>query len=345
MKTKRINLALQGGGAHGAFTWGVLDRLLQEDWLEISGVSGTSAGALNAAVLKEGLSRGKRSEARAMLDALWGRVAGVQDYRLSRWMEAMFPVPRPMQRLAQAFSPAAWMDALTRVFSPYDSGPFYINPLASIVEEFDFARITCAEGPQLYVSATNVRTGKIRVFSGKEISPEVLMASACLPTVFRAVELIDPATGQLEAYWDGGFSGNPALFPLFGMDLPPDILLVNINPLRREEVPQTPSQIEDRVNEISFNASILRELRAINFVKRLIAEGKVEKGGMKDVLVHLLADDDLMIRLGVASKMMADRELMGQMKLAGQAAADVFLSKHAADINERSTVDLTAMFS
>jgi NTE family protein len=345
VKKKRINLALQGGGAHGAFTWGVLDRLLQEDWLEISGISGTSAGALNAAVLKEGLAEGKRSEARAMLDALWGRVAGVQDYRLSRWMESMFPVPRPLQRFAQAFSPSAWVDAMTRIFSPYDSGPFYVNPLAAIVDEFDFDRITCAKGPKLYVSATNVRTGKIRVFSGKEISPPVLLASACLPNVFRAVEFVDPATGHLEAFWDGGFSGNPALFPLFGMDLPPDILLVNINPLRREEVPQTPTQIEDRVNEISFNASILRELRAINFVKRLIADGKITEHSMKDVLVHLVADDELMIRMGVASKMMADRELMGQMKLAGQAAADSFLSKHAADINERSTVDLTAMFS
>jgi NTE family protein len=345
MKRKSINLALQGGGAHGAFTWGVLDRLLDEDWLEFAAITGTSAGALNGAALKAGLARGGREDARANLDWLWSQVSEVHDIRLDRWISALFPVPELLSRWIEVFTPAAMLDAFGRLVSPYDSGPFYVNPLARIVNRFHYDEVCADRGPRLFVSATNVRTGKIRVFSGSEISPDAILASACLPNIFRAVEFYDAQTDRIEAFWDGGFTGNPALFPLFEPDLPRDILVVNINPLIREAVPQTPSEIEDRINEISFNSSLLRELRAISFVRRLIADGRLTEGSMKDVLIHMVADDVVMNSLRAQSKVAPDKGTLARLKAAGQVAADRFLDAHADDLGQRASVDLAAMFS
>ncbi|MCB1398983.1 MAG: patatin-like phospholipase family protein [Rhodobacteraceae bacterium] len=345
MKPKSINLALQGGGAHGAFTWGVLDRLLDEDWLEIAAISGTSAGALNGAALKSGLVRDGRQGARDDLDWLWSQVSEVHDLRLTRWIGALFPVPEIVNRWMEAFTPVAMADAFGRIVSPYDSGPFYVNPLARIVERFHYDEVCAEAGPRLFVSATNVRTGKIRVFSGAEISCDAILASACLPNVFRAVEIEDPATGRTEAFWDGGFTGNPALFPLFEADLPRDIVVVNINPLMRDGIPKTPAEIEDRINEISFNSSLLRELRAISFVRRLIADGSVIEGRMKDVLMHLVADDAVMTSLRADSKIAPGQGTLSRLKAAGQSAADRFLDAHADDLGQRASVDLVAMFS
>jgi len=342
---KRINLALQGGGAHGAFTWGVLDRLLEEERLEIAAISGTSAGALNGAALKAGMISGGRDGARENLDWLWHQVAKVQDLRMPAWMNASLPDPAFVSQSLTYSLPFQLADAWSRTVSPYALGPLYSNPLGPIVERFDYGRVCAKTGPALHICATNVRSGKVRVFSGDDISPEAVMASACLPTLFQAVEVTDPGTGQVEAYWDGGYTGNPALFPLYAADLPRDILVVNINPLVRDKVPVSPAEIQNRINEISFNSSLLRELRAVSFVQRLLAEGTMSEGAMKDVLVHMIADDDLMNDLSVATKTVPLASVISQLRDAGRRGASAFLERHWDDLNNRQSADLADMFS
>ncbi|MCJ1899542.1 MULTISPECIES: patatin-like phospholipase family protein [Paracoccus] len=348
MAVKRINLALQGGGAHGAFAWGVLDRLLDESDIEIRGISGTSAGALNGAALAAGLSCGPgrrgREAARQNLAHIWSQVGQVSDNSVVRWLHSMFPVPRAWQRLTELFSPVAWLGSLTRVFSPYDSGPFYTNPLAAILREMPHPRLGREEGPVLFVTATNVRTGLVRIFGGAEVTVDTVLASACLPELFRAVEIDDPLTGRREAYWDGGYSGNPALFPLYRPDLPRDIVIVNINPMLREAIPKTPAAIQDRVNEISFNAALLAELRAINFVKRLHAEERLTGRPMKNVLLHAIMDEDLMNSLSARTKLLPNPGLLQRMHDAGVEAAERFLEKDAGNIGERDSYDLSQLF-
>jgi len=342
---KRINLALQGGGAHGAFTWGVLCRLMQEDDIEIAAISGTSAGAMNAAAFKSGWVANGREGAIENLDWLWGQIGAVSNPLLTPWIDAAGASADVFAK-ALKYSPAyTAFEMTTRMFSPYVYGPALQNPLADIVKRFQYDAVCGDVGPALHICATNVRSGKIRVFTGDEISPEVIMASACLPSLFQAVEFEDPKTGQVEAFWDGGYTGNPALYPLFVGDLPDDILIVNINPLHREELPIDTQSIQNRVNEISFNSSLLRELRAIDFVKRLLADGALKPGTMKDVLVHMIADDGLMNDLNVATKTIATPVILARLKAAGQQAADTFLSQHKASLGKESTVDLTAMFS
>ena len=341
---KRINLALQGGGAHGAFTWGVLDVLLADEEIEIAAISGTSAGALNAAALKSGWVRDGRDGARENLDWLWGQVGAVTDDRLSDWVSSLTPSAGILAK-AMKYSPAfAMMDMTTRMLSPYVYGPMMRNPLENIVSRFRYDAVCAQGGPELHICATNVRSGKIRVFTGDEINCDVIMASACLPTLFQAVEFTDPRTGQSEAFWDGGYTGNPALYPLFAKNLPDDVLVVNINPLYRDELPTDVQAIQNRINEISFNSSLLRELRAIAFVKRLIADGSLSAGTMKDVIVHMISDDVLMNELNVATKTIPQAIVIARLKEAGQAAAKAFLKNHKDDLNVKSSVDLDAMF-
>ncbi|MGP1358467.1 patatin-like phospholipase family protein [Roseicyclus sp.] len=340
--TKRINLALQGGGAHGAFTWGALDRLLEEAEVEIAAISGTSAGALNGAALKAGLARGSREAARENLEWLWEQVGAITDLRLAPWLEAV--APSSVSAAIEASLPFAFTDGIARLVSPYASGPFYANPLQRIVERFHYDEVCGDPGPRFFICATNVRTGKIRIFTGPEIGPDAIMASACLPTLFRAVEIADPVTGRLEAYWDGGYTGNPALYPLFAPDLPGDVLVVNINPLLRDEVPTSARAIQNRINEISFNSSLLRELRAIDFVQRLLADGTMPEGTMKRVRVHMVSDDALMRQLSVATKLVAVPQVLHQLRAAGRAAAEAFLDTHLGKIGRESSVDLRAMF-
>ncbi len=341
-KVKRINLGLQGGGAHGAFTWGVLDRLLDEEDVEVAGISGASAGALNGAAFKAGMVTGGREGARAALDGLWHRMGAVGDMRLSSWF-GLFS-PGQVSQALQFAMPFSLTETWSRMVSPYGYGPFYRNPLEKVVNELDFDCVCAEEGPALFICATRVRTGKIRVFSGTEIGTDSILASACLPNVFQAVEIDDPETGRVEAYWDGGYTGNPALFPLFHPEFPEDIVVVNINPLERDEVPISPQQIHNRINEISFNSSLLRELRAISFAQRLLAEGRMERGEMRRVLVHMIADDPLMRSLSSATKMLPMPIVLDRLKAAGRAAADGFLAAHKADLGLRSSVDLRAMF-
>jgi NTE family protein len=344
MAVRRINLALQGGGAYGAFTWGVLDRLLCEDDIEIAAISGTSAGALNGAAVKSGLARGGRAAARENLDWLWEQVGAVGDMRLAEWFRAFLPLAGIWSGLTERLAPFSPVDVASRVFSPYDLGPLYRNPLDRVARAFEFKDVRGAPGPDLFVAATNVRTGKIRVFPSREITPEVILASACLPAVFQAVEIEDPETGRMEAYWDGGYTGNPALFPLFHHHLPRDVVVVSINPLVHDSVPMTATEIQDRISEISFNASLLAELRAINFVKRLIATGVMRDDAMKDVLVHIIADDGLMNTLCATSKVTPTPGLLFALKEAGIAAADRFLAEHGQKLNHEASADLPRMF-
>ncbi|GAB5446073.1 patatin-like phospholipase family protein [Gymnodinialimonas sp.] len=341
-KPKPINLALQGGGAHGAFTWGVLDALLAEPGIEIAAISGTSAGALNGAAVKSGLSQGSRDLAVETLAWVWEEVGAITDPAFAPWLDMVSP--QAVSAVLETSLPFLAGDAYSRTFSPYATGPFYANPLEPIVSKFHYDDICCDAGPDFFICATNVRSGKIRIFSGEDISPQAIMASACLPTMFRAVEITDPETGKPDAYWDGGYTGNPALFPLFAPNLPRDIVIVNINPLYRDEVPTTARGIQNRINEISFNSSLLRELRAIEFVQRLLHKGTLSGDAMKDVLIHMIADDDLMRQLSVATKVIATPQVIHQLRAAGKTAAEAFLRDGIDDIGEDSTVNLRAMF-
>jgi NTE family protein len=343
--TLRINLALQGGGSHGAFTWGVLDRLLEDEDVEISAISGTSAGALNGAALKVGLQLGGRAGARENLDWLWAQVGAVGDFRISAWMKAYLPFASAVTDAIESALPISPQGLAAQIYTPYSYGSLWINPLESVVRKLHFDLVCSDQNPKLFVSATNVRSGKVRVFQGNEISTDVLLASACLPTVFQAVEVKDPTTHKTEAFWDGGYSANPALFPLYDKALPDDTVIVNINPLWRDALPKSALEIQNRINEISFNASLLGQLRAINFVNKLIADGRIEKGAMKDTRVHLISDDDLMNELSASTKLMPTPYLLFRLKEAGRAAADTFLTRHKSDIGHRSSVDLPALFN
>jgi len=243
MKTVSINLALQGGGAHGAFTWGVLDRLLDETWIDIEGITATSAGAVNAAAFKAGYVENGREGARERLDAFWenmGGVSGATPEPMRQWLDLITP-PLPVIAGMMDYNPAIKAaEMVTQTFSPYETNPLNFHPLRTIVDDFfDFDKVQAEQGPKLFISTTNVRSGKVKIFESSEVTTDVILASSCLPQVFQAVEIEDPETGVQEAYWDGGFMGNPALFPLFYGTKSSDILLVHINPMRREEIPKS----------------------------------------------------------------------------------------------------------
>ena len=285
-QVRTINLALQGGGAHGAFTWGVLDRLLDEKNLAFEGLSATSAGGMNAAVFAYGLAANGREGAREALTNYWKRVSDAAS--LGPLQPSLFD--RMLGGHSLHWSPVfSVMDFVTRVLSPYEFNPADYNPLRDVVEQsIDFAVLQRSDCPvKLFLSATNVRTGKVKIFAGKEISASAVMASACLPTMFHAVEI------DGEAYWDGGYMGNPALFPLIYNCTSTDIVIVHINPLYRKELPYTAGDILNRINEISFNSSLMREMRAVSFVTGLVKQKRIIDQDIKRVLIHSIADDDV----------------------------------------------------
>jgi NTE family protein len=333
---KRINLALQGGGAHGAFTWGVLDYLLGDGRLVFDGISGTSAGAINAVMVADGLARGGPEEARQRLAAFWRAASLGGDLPVGQRLavERMFKVSPSDE------SPfRIWMDAMTRVLSPYDLNPLNINPLKELIEKFvDFEAVRGSE-VALYVAATNVFTGEVRVFSRAEITADAVMASACLPFLFRAVE-IDGVP-----YWDGGYSGNPAVFPYFYDGAPEDVLIVQINPVTRQQTPRSSREIMSRVNEITFNAPLLAELRALEAIDALIDGGKLAPGPSnrgvsrprlhRIVLPHIGGGFDT-----PRSKLKTDYEFFQTLRRLGQRAGRRFLDEHFDAIGRRSTLDL-----
>lgn len=341
LEKRTINLALQGGGAHGAFTWGVLDRLLMEPLLDFEGISGTSAGAMNAAMFKTGWVEGKHASARARLDDFWQAIcerAAQTAHPVTQWI-AMFSPEAALEADRVIRAPALMAsDAFSRTFSPYDWNPLNIHPLRDLLNEMAEFDAVCRDcWPLLFVGATNVRTGKIEVFDPKDITVEHILASACLPNLFQAIEIGDGA------YWDGGYMGNPALFPLFELGAN-DIVIVHVNPIERSAVPESAADIQNRINEISFNSSLLRELRAIDFVRKMLADGRLKPGEMKDVLIHSIRDDETMQGLDVQSKVSPAPGLFAQLKEAGQTTADQFLTAHWQDLGKRSSVDLRAMF-
>ncbi|MCX5514683.1 alpha/beta hydrolase [Kaistia algarum] len=330
-----IDLALQGGGSHGAFTWGVIDRLLEEDWLKIEAISGTSAGAMNAAVMADGFEAGGADGARAALDRFWTAVS--QAARFSPFQRG--PLDVLLGRWTLDHSPAYMaIDLMSRVFSPYDLNPSGKNPLRSILEEqIDFERLT--RSPiRLFITATNVQTGRGRIFRNAEITPDVLLASACLPTMFQAVEI------DGEPYWDGGFAGNPTITPLVRESDAHDSILVQINPRVRPGTPKTASEILNRLNEISFNAPLMKEMRMISLLRQVADPGTGEGARWAAMRTHRIMSE-MIVELGASSKLNAEASFLALLKEEGRRSADVFLAEHGDDLGVRSTTDIDVLLS
>ena len=333
VEIKSINLALQGGGAHGAFAWGVLDRLLEDERIAFDGISATSAGAINATVLAGGLVEGGRQGAKRALAKLWRRIAHLSSLTALQ--------PSLADRLSGSHSldasPAFMLlDVVTRLFSPYQFNPFNYNPLRQVLTEtVDFGALRSGHCPvKLFLSPTNVRTGKIKVFQNDEIGPDAVLASVCLPLMFQAVEI------DGEDYWDGGYMGNPAIFPLiYGCDSR-DVVITHINPLERAKLPTTASEIMNRINEISFHSSLMREMRAIAFVTQLIDDGKILDNSMKRMLIHGIEAADVMAELGALNKLNADWDNLSHLMKVGRERADTWLQKNFGRLGEESTVDI-----
>jgi len=336
VKPKLINLALQGGGAHGAFTWGVLDYLLEDARFEIDGISGTSAGAMNAAILASGYQKDGRDGAREALQTFWHEVSKRSFLNPVK----RSPVDIAFGQWSLDFSPSFLaFDVISRFASPYEFNPLNINPLRDIVERcVDFDRVHRCTDFRLFVAATNVHTGKIKVFSGKDMTLDAVMASACLPHLFQAVE-IDGVP-----YWDGGYMGNPPLYPLFYKSRTSDTVLIQINPIERPETPRTARDILNRLNEITFNSTLLREMRAVEFVGRLIDQGELSEIDYLKVHFHRIAAEELK-PLQASSKLNAEWAFLTELKSIGRSAAEDWVERNFEAVSERSTVDLRAEFS
>ena len=329
--TVLVDLGLQGGGAHGAFTWGVLDRLLEVPWLRFDGISGTSAGAMNAVVMADGYAAGGPEGARVALEKFWKHVS--DGALLSPLRRGPLEILTGMWTLD--YSPMYLaMDLTSRVFSPYDLGAVgSVNPLRAILEEnIDFARVASAP-IRLFVTATNVRTGRGRVFRNADLTPDVLLASACLPTMFKAVEI------DGEAYWDGGYAGNPTMSPLVRECTSQDTILIQINPVERPGTPKTAREIHNRLNEIAFNSNLIKELRAAALLRRVADPGHTEGEVWAKMRIHRIASEE-MTQLSSSSKVLAEWEFFCRLRDKGRRAAEAFLDAHGADLGVRSTLDL-----
>ncbi|HET7912311.1 MAG TPA: patatin-like phospholipase family protein [Pseudolabrys sp.] len=328
-----VDLALQGGGSHGAFTWGVLDRLLEEPWLRIDAISGTSAGAMNGTVLVAGFAAGGAEGAKSALSAFWERVSHSARFSPIR----RSPVDVMLGRWTLDTSPFYLaFDLASRVFSPYDLNPRGTNPLRDVLaDSVDFSQVSSSP-IRLFVTATNVRTGRGRIFRNAEITPDVLLASACLPTLFQAIEI------DGEPYWDGGYSGNPTITPLVRESNAQDTLLVAVNPVERPGTPRSAREILDRLNEVSFNATLLKELRMIALLRQVADPGKSEGAQWANMRIHLIASSVLQT-LGASSKFNAEWDFLCMLRDEGRRCADEFLSAKAANIGKQSSVDLDVL--
>jgi NTE family protein len=333
---RRVNIALQGGGSHGAFSWGVLDRLLEDGRIEICGISGTSAGAMNGTVLAYGLAIGGRAEARRTLEAFWRRIS--DSARLSplqpNWLDRM------MGSGNMDLSPA-WLifDHLTRFFSPYQLNPCNLNPLRdALADVVDFEVLRKVQTVKLFLCATNVLSGRMRVFTAGEISIQAVLASSCLPTLSQAVEI------DGEYYWDGGYMGNPPIYPLIYETDCKDVLIIRINPIRIPKLPTTAREILDRINTLSFNSSLMREMRAIDFITRLIDEGALDPERYRRMLIHSIDAETEMARLGISSKFNADWAFLREVFALGRERADAWLAANFDALGQRSSTDIAGTF-
>jgi NTE family protein len=328
--TKMVNLALQGGGTHGAFTWGVLDRLLEEERLALDGITATSAGAVNAVVLADGLAAGGRAGAKDLLKFFW--------QRLSEMTCASIIAPSFIDRMNPDYglehSPGyLFVDILTRFMSPYQLNPFDCSPMKDLLNEVvDFERVRRQQTIKLFLCATNVRSGKLKVFSNKELTADHVLASACLPFIMRAPEI------DGENYWDGGFMGNPAIYPVIYDCDARDIILIHLTPTERLELPTNSQAILNRMQEISFNSSLMREMRAIAFVTKLIDEGRLAEG--KRMFIHLIDAEDVIKNFSGSSKMNGDWKLLTHLFEIGRERADTWLAANFDNLGVASTVDL-----
>jgi NTE family protein len=330
---RAVNIALQGGGAHGAFTWGVLDRLLEEDRLVIEAISGTSAGAVNAVVLAEGLHRGGPAEARRRLEEFWKAVSiggnaselqqSMLDVLLSNWNLENNPF-------------LAMFEMMSRVVSPYQFNPLNLNPLKELLEaSVDFDAVRACQCIELFVSATNVHTGRVRVFTTEEMTADAVMASACLPFLFQAVE-IDGLP-----YWDGGFMGNPVLFPFIDCGISRDIVIVQVNPVQRSGTPRSAREIANRVNEISFNAPLIKELRHIDFINRAVQSGNLSGGGHRELLLHRIGGGEEISRFPASTKLNAEWSFLRELRDVGREAASAWLAQNFDQLGRKSTMKST----
>ena len=336
----RLNLALQGGGSHGALTWGVLDALLEDGRWQLDGVSGTSAGAMNAVALAHGFAQAAQTHkdpeeahqagcalARESLTRLWEGVGALGSLTWGTPLSAANPL----------------MGMMTQWFSPSQTNPLGFNPLRKLLErEVDFG-LLCSNAnsvrarvvsPKVFVCATNVRTGRGEIFSGPRLSVDAVMASACLPMMFKAVEI------EGEPYWDGGYSGNPALHPLIYQTETSDILLVQINPIEHRDVPVSAAEIMERMNEVTFNASLLAELRAIEFVRRLLSEGKLDARRYKSVRMHRIDGGSVLAPFGADSKVRADLSFVRKLFELGRGAGQAWIHAHHKDVGVRPTIKI-----
>ena len=337
MQKKSVNLALQGGGSHGAFTWGVLDYFMEDGRVSVEGISGTSAGAMNAVVLAQGYMDGGAEGARTALEKFWRQVSDMGRYS---------PIKRsPLGILTGSWSmdgSAAYMflDLLSRVASPYDTNPLNINPLRDLVESsIDFEKVRACSALKLFIAATNVHSGKIKVFERDELTADMVLASACLPFIYQAVEI------EGIPYWDGGYVGNPPLYPLFYSTQSRDVLVVQVNPIERNDTPKSAREIMNRVNEISFNSSLLRELRSVDFVHRLLQDDKLDKAHYSNILVHRIEATEQLNPLSASSKINAEWDFLTHLRDIGRESAKAFLDKHYDSLGVRSTLDLMQEFS
>ncbi len=334
---KHIDIALQGGGAHGALSWGILDRLLEDERLPIAGISGTSAGAVNAAVLADGFARGGGpAGARRALATFWRAVSDAA--RFSPWQRT--PLDQLMGRWTLDHSPAyLFFQMAINMLSPYDFNPFNINPLRQLLTEFiDFQRVRECDEINLFISATNVRTGMARIFRRHELDADRVMASASLPQLFHAVEI------DGEAYWDGGYMGNPVLFPLIDESRPRDLVIIQINPVARHALPRTAAEITNRLNEITFNASLVREISSILLLKRLIDEENPEHVRFADTRLHRISANDAVQQLDVSSKFNGEWEFLRYLHDAGYSAADRWIERNFDRVGQCSTIETAAMY-
>ncbi|HSU62341.1 MAG TPA: patatin-like phospholipase family protein [Burkholderiales bacterium] len=333
---KTINVALQGGGSHGAFAWGVLDRLLEEPGIGIEGVVGTSSGAMNAAVAAYGLTIGGNDGARAKLAEFWCAISeAAQPYLLQpSWLD------RSRNLGSLDHSPGyLFMDMLSRFFSPYELNPMNHNPLRDVLSKvIDFDALRASSKVKLFTCAANVLTGRLRVFERHEQSADTVLASACLPSMFQAVEV------NGEHYWDGGYMGNPPIFPLIYNCESRDVVLVMINPIEIDKVPTGARAIMDRINTLSFNSSLMREMRAINFVSRLVDDGYDDAGRLKKMLIHCIDAEDQMRALGASSKLNTTWEFLMYLHELGRARGEAFLNAHYDKLGRESATPIAQRF-
>ncbi len=357
-----VDLALQGGGSHGAFTWGVLDALLEDGRIQFEGVTGASAGAMNAVVMADGWARAQaagrdpREGARERLNLFWNAIT-LQSSPFSAapglkgfpGLPAMGWALPGVTREASSFNPMAlWFDVLSRMFSPYQLNPMNFNPLEAVLKPLiDFDRLRQASPFKLFVCATNVRTGRARIFRDHELRLEMLLASACLPFTFQAVEVDEESSEgviQRHHYWDGGYMGNPALFPLNHATKTHDVLLVQINPLVRDQVPDTSQEIVERANEISFNASLMHEMRVIAFLQRLLKEGRIDPTRYKSVFMHMISAQERMRELAPASKYDTTPAFIQELFALGRNTAQDWLDQKLMYVGHASSIEVSEVF-